>query len=78
MVERVLAGDPMAPSGRPERLALRVNEAAELLGVSRTLVYELINSGDLPVIRFGTAVRIPLLGLKEWVERRSTGGPDAA
>ena len=53
-----------------ERMALRVGEAAEALGISRSRVYELIAQGDIPKIKIGKSVRVPVEGLREWVARR--------
>jgi excisionase family DNA binding protein len=39
--------------GGIERLTLTVEEAAQLLGISRGLAYEMARSGKLPVVRFG-------------------------
>jgi len=57
-----------------ERLLLRIPEAAERLGLSRSTVYELIAAGELSVIRYGRAVRVPVSQLTAWVERRSQAG----
>jgi excisionase family DNA binding protein len=54
---------------QPDRLLLRVPEAAELLGVSRSRAYELVYSGEIPAIRLGKSLRIPLQALREWVTR---------
>ncbi len=54
-----------------EKLLLRVAEAAELASVSRTTAYELIGKGEWPVVRVGIAVRVPLAGLKAWVEAQT-------
>ncbi len=35
------------------RLTLTVEEAARVLGISRTLAYEAARSGDLPTVRIG-------------------------
>ncbi len=43
--------------GPPQRLLLRIPEAAETLGIGRTKIYELIATGELPTIRVGRAVR---------------------
>lgn len=53
-----------------EKLLLRISEAAELASVGRTKAYELIGSGVWPVVRIGTAVRVPLDGLRAWVEEQ--------
>lgn len=62
-------------------LLLRLNEAAQALGIGRSTVYELIQAGELPVIHIGRAVRIPSAALAAWVERKavvaaSNRGPD--
>lgn len=56
-----------------EKLLLRVSEAAELASVSRTTAYQLIASGEWPVVRIGSARRVPLAGLRAWVEARTQG-----
>ena len=64
-----------------EKLLLRVAEAAELASVGRTKAYELIGSGEWPVVRVGAAVRVPLAGLRAWVEAQTQPahtGPDSA
>ena len=56
-----------------ERLTLTVDEAAELLGVSRGTAYEMIKQGEFPVepLRVGRRILIPkhklfqALGLEE-------------
>jgi excisionase family DNA binding protein len=57
--------------GNPERLLLRPMETAELIGISRTRVYQLISSGEIPSIRIGGSVRVPLDRLREWISRQA-------
>jgi excisionase family DNA binding protein len=38
---------------------LDVKEIALILNISKSYVYELIRRGQLPVVRFGRAVRVP-------------------
>ncbi len=57
-----------------EKLLLRVTEAAELAAVSRTTAYELIAAGQWPTVRIGSAVRVPLAGLRAWVEAQTMAG----
>lgn len=47
----------------PVRLALSVTEAAELLGISRALAYELVARGELPSVRLGRRVVVPRVAL---------------
>lgn len=53
-----------------ERLLLRVPEAAEALGLSRAKTYQLVAGGELPSVRIGAAVRVPVDALRAWIERR--------
>jgi excisionase family DNA binding protein len=63
---------------------LNVEQAAEVLGLSRTAAYELIRSGEwpTPVFRLGRLIRIPtapvlrLLGVEPEAIRSPTGKPD--
>jgi excisionase family DNA binding protein len=55
------------PSGQlPLLLTIRDVEAELQLGRTRT--YELIRSGQLPVIRLGRAVRVPREALRRWID----------
>lgn len=56
-----------------ERLLLRPTEAAEAIGVGRSKVYELLASGELPSVRIGSSIRVPLDRLREWIDRKATG-----
>ena len=51
-------------------LLLSIPEAASVLRLSRTKVYELIDEEGLPVKRFGRAVRVSVIALQEWLEQR--------
>lgn len=50
-------------------LLVSVEEAAGLLGIGRTTVYEMIRRGDVRPIRIGRCVRIPQRELEAFVER---------
>ena len=53
-----------------ERLLLRPAEAADAIGVSRTKAYELIAKGEIPSVRLGGVVRVPVAALKQWIDRQ--------
>ena len=53
-----------------ERIALRPAEAAQAIGIGRSKVYELIASGELPSIRIGGSVRVPVDALRAWIARQ--------
>jgi excisionase family DNA binding protein len=42
-----------------DKLLLTPIEAAEALGIGRSKLYELIQSGQLPSVRIGTCRRVP-------------------
>jgi excisionase family DNA binding protein len=49
----------VAPAVPASPLLLTVTRAAELLGVSRSSLYQLVAAGRVPVVRLGRAVRVP-------------------
>jgi len=55
-----------------QQLLITVEEAARILSLSRTMVYDLINREGLPVHRFNTAVRINPTELQNWLNERKT------
>jgi excisionase family DNA binding protein len=51
-----------------------MNEAAELLGVSRTKLYAMAAAGQLPgLIRFGSSLRVSAKVLAEYIEKEAAG-----
>jgi excisionase family DNA binding protein len=54
-----------------ESLLLRADEVAKLISLGRTKVYEMMAEGELPVVRIGTAVRVPRQALLDWIEQRT-------
>lgn len=53
-----------------ERLLLRPAEAAELIGVSRARAYELIAQGEIPSIKLGASIRVPMRALHAWIDQQ--------
>ena len=49
----------MTKSPENHCLTVTVEEAAELLGVSRTSAYEYVRTGKLPAVRLGRRLLIP-------------------
>jgi excisionase family DNA binding protein len=62
----------MAPTNS-EQLLLRIDTAAARLAVSRTTLYRLVNRGDIPTVRIGTAVRVPVSALERWLAGQIAG-----
>ena len=51
-----------------DRLLLTVEEAAQRLGIGRTLAYALVRDGRLPSVTLGRLRRIPAHALQSWVD----------
>ncbi len=54
-----------------ERL-LRPAQVAEILGVSRSKAYSLIQSGRIPAVRVTGSVRVPHRALMAWIAAQTT------
>jgi len=52
-----------------ESLLLDVREVASLLGCGRTLVYGMIQRGELPVVKLGRLTRVPRCAVEQYVVR---------
>lgn len=51
-------------------ILLNIAQAAQILGLGRTKMYELIANEGLPTVRFGRAIRIPYTSLQDWIKQR--------
>lgn len=56
---------------RSDPMLLTVEQAAELLQISRYLAYDLIAQRKLPHIRLGRIIRVPRHGLEQWIARQA-------
>ena len=52
-----------------EPICVRINDAARMIGIGRTKLYELISSGELETIKIGKATRVTTASLRELVKR---------
>lgn len=52
------------------RLALRIAEFAEAVGVSRSKAYEMAARREIPTIRLGGSLRVPVDALEAWMARK--------
>jgi excisionase family DNA binding protein len=57
-----------APSAEP--ICVKVNEAARMIGVGRTKLYELIASGDVEAVKLGKSTRIITASLHRLIRRQ--------
>jgi len=60
--------DHAAAPGALMPLLLTVAQAAELLSVSRTTLYELLAGGSIESIHIGRSRRVPIDALRDFVE----------
>ena len=53
----------------------RVSDAARVLGVSRSLIYKLLNAGELPSVKIGNSRRIPIRAVRDLASALLTWQP---
>ena len=54
---------------KQQRILLRVVEAAEMLSLGRSKTYALVQAGEIPSIKIGGSLRIPVDSLNDWLKR---------
>lgn len=59
---------PTAGAPAPSKLVLSIAEAAEVLGVSDDLIYELTARGELPCLRLGRRKVIPTVAIQAVID----------
>lgn len=67
-----------SPKPHSERMTVTVKEAANLLGVSRSLAYELVAAGTLPSLRLGRRIVVPRAVLLRMLDSERSGETTAA
>ena len=66
----------MSKATRVERKTLTVEEAARELGIGRGLAYEAARRGELPTLRLGRRLVVPVAALERLLAAGDTGVPD--
>jgi len=51
-----------------DKLLLKPSEVTKVLGIGRSLVYELIARKEIPSIRLGRCIRVPSESLQRWLK----------
>lgn len=59
----------------PARVAYSVREVARMLGVGKSTVYDAINRGDVPTVRFGRRTLVPRWFIDSRIAQRADGPP---
>lgn len=57
------------PQSAIEPISVRIATAVQLTGISRSRIYELIESGDLDTVKIGRSTFIPFKSLKRLFEK---------
>ncbi len=60
-----------------QKRLLTVSEAAHIMGVSRSLLYQRVLSGEIPSVKIGRARRIPVEAIDEFIARELADQADA-
>jgi excisionase family DNA binding protein len=58
-----------APTPAIMPLLLTVNQAAQMLGIGRSTLYELIENGEIRSVKVGASRRVPLKAVHEYIDR---------
>ena len=64
----------MTTSPPVEPICVRINDAARMIGVGRTKLYELIATGEVEVVKLGKSTRVMTASLRALVDRRTAHG----
>lgn len=67
MSDHTITTSDLNPPPAIEPLQVDVEEAARLLCLSRSTIYEMMRSGERPSTHRGAARRIPVAALREWI-----------
>lgn len=51
-----------------KRLTITVEEAAQALGISRGLAYQMVHEGKIPFIRFGKRLVVPRHAIEKMLQ----------
>lgn len=62
--------------GQVDRLAVRVEEAAEMLGLGRSTVFQLLKNGGLVSIKVGKRRLIPIQEINSFIGRLAKNAKD--
>ena len=69
-----MGNDIMAEAVKTKKLTLSVTEAAEVMGVSRTTMYQLVKLKGFPTVQIGNRVLVSIKGLEKWVDEQAQKG----
>jgi excisionase family DNA binding protein len=56
-------------NSHPEPLTVRIPAAIRMTGIGRSKLYELIQSGDIEIVKIGSSTLIPVESLRQLINR---------
>lgn len=71
---QAMTGRSAGPSDFDEAPLMTSKDVCQFTRLGRTTVWEAIQRGELPVIRFGRAMRFRRTAVDTWIARREIGG----
>jgi excisionase family DNA binding protein len=66
--------DMAKPTDEYKQRLLKVDEVAQILGISKSLVYEMIANGELTSVRYRGILRVPTTVVEDWIKQHTTFG----
>ena len=63
----------MSENIEEQELLLRISAASQKLSVSKSKLYELVAKNQVPHVKIGNSLRIPVQALRTWIEKNTEG-----
>jgi excisionase family DNA binding protein len=68
-----MSSQAKARTATADRLLYSVQEAAALLGIGRTYMFQLLRTGEIDSLKIGSRRKIPAGALERYIERLRSG-----
>lgn len=68
-VAQITDDQPAPVCPQPEPLTVRIPAAVRMTGIGRSKLYELIQSGDIDIVKIGASTLIPVDSLRKLIDR---------
>lgn len=65
----------MSKTDHQRQITVRVDEACRMTGIGRTKFYELIEDGEIEVVKVGRMTLVPVAELEAFVQAHRTSAP---
>jgi excisionase family DNA binding protein len=77
-VERDGIGPTVSQEVQVGKLLFTPDEAAFVLGISRSKMYALLANGQVPRVLVGSVIRVPRVALEAWIKGQTASCPAAS